>query len=366
MEGFARIPSVTFTPLDSLIPWVETCGRRFGRLRGCPGGCSSSPSGPALRRGRSGPMSTTIGRSARCSRSAAGVATRTRRGRAASRSRTFTAVIAGGEKFGAAVVPGHPERSPLVQVLRGTKKPRMPLRGSLTEEEIGRVETWVRQLSAAEAKAGDRIGREGLGLQEAGQAGAPRRQARRLGPQSDRRLRPEEARGAGLEPAPPAEKRVLARRVYLDLVGIVPSPEELDAFLNDDSPRAYEALVDTLLDDPRYGERWGRHWLDLVRYGETSGLEGDGPIGNAWRYRDWVIDAFNRRHAVRPVRDPAARRGRRAQQDPVELSARRPGAHPHRVPAPGPLGPLEPRRRPGPAELPRTRSRPPRARSSSD
>ena len=115
---------------------------------------------------------------------------------------------------------------------------------------------------------------------------------------------------AGLEPAPPAEKRVLARRVYLDLVGIVPSPEELDAFLNDNSPQAYEKLVDTLLDDPRYGERWGRHWLDLVRYGETSGLEGDGPIGNAWRYRDWVIDAFNRGYALRPVRDPAACRGR--------------------------------------------------------
>src|SRR6185369_13841183 len=85
----------------------------------------------------------------------------------------------------------------------------------------------------------------------------------------------------------------LARRVYFDLVGVPPSPEELKAFLDDESAGAYEKLIDKLLADPRYGVRWGRHWLDLVRYGETSGLEGDGAIGNAWRYRDWVIEAFN-------------------------------------------------------------------------
>ena len=93
--------------------------------------------------------------------------------------------------------------------------------------------------------------------------------------------------------APDASRRTLARRVYLDVVGVPPTPGELDTFLSDTSPDAYEKLVDKLLADPRYGERWGRHWLDLARYGETSGLEGDGAIGNAWRYRDWVIDAFN-------------------------------------------------------------------------
>ena len=97
----------------------------------------------------------------------------------------------------------------------------------------------------------------------------------------------------GIAPAAPAEMRVLARRVYYDLIGLPPTPGEMDSFLTDPSPTAYEKLVDKLLADPRYGERWGRHWLDLVRYGETSGLEGDGAIGNAWRYRDWVIDAFN-------------------------------------------------------------------------
>ncbi|MGH9662447.1 MAG: DUF1549 domain-containing protein, partial [Bryobacteraceae bacterium] len=98
---------------------------------------------------------------------------------------------------------------------------------------------------------------------------------------------------ASLDPAPDAGLRTLARRAYLDLVGMPPAPDELAAFLKDSTPRAYENLLDRLLADPRYGERWGRHWLDLARYGETSGLEGDGAIGNVWRYRDWVIEAFN-------------------------------------------------------------------------
>jgi hypothetical protein len=97
----------------------------------------------------------------------------------------------------------------------------------------------------------------------------------------------------GLQPAPPATKRQLVRRLYLNLIGMPPSPEEIDSFLSDSSAGVYERLIDRLLADSRYGERWGRHWLDLVRYGETSGLEGDGAIGNAWRYRDWVIEAFN-------------------------------------------------------------------------
>ena len=97
----------------------------------------------------------------------------------------------------------------------------------------------------------------------------------------------------GMSPAPAASRRTLARRAYLDLIGLPPTPAELSEFLSDDSPTAFAELVDRLLDDPRYGERWGRHWLDLARYGETNGLEGDGAIGNAWRYRDWVIEAFN-------------------------------------------------------------------------
>jgi mono/diheme cytochrome c family protein len=97
----------------------------------------------------------------------------------------------------------------------------------------------------------------------------------------------------GLTPAAPAERRALARRVYYDLIGLPPTPEEIDAFVNDKAPQAYERLVDKLLDSPHYGEKWARHWLDLVRYGETNGYEFDQPKPFIWRYRDWVIDAFN-------------------------------------------------------------------------
>ena len=96
-----------------------------------------------------------------------------------------------------------------------------------------------------------------------------------------------------LLPAPEASKPTLARRLYFDLIGLPPSPEELKAFLDDASDDAYQKLVDRLLDDPRYGERWARYWLDLARYADTAGYEGDPDLPHAWRYRDYVIDAFN-------------------------------------------------------------------------
>jgi hypothetical protein len=96
-----------------------------------------------------------------------------------------------------------------------------------------------------------------------------------------------------LEPAPPADPRTLLRRVYLDLIGLPPTPAEQDAFLSDPSPQRYAAVVDALLSRPEYGERWGRHWLDVVRYAESNGYERDNPKPHAWRYRDYVIAAFN-------------------------------------------------------------------------
>ena len=99
---------------------------------------------------------------------------------------------------------------------------------------------------------------------------------------------------AGLSPAPPASKVALIRRLSFDLLGLPPSPEQVDAFLADDSPTAYEALVDRLLASPHYGERWGRHWLDLVRFAETNSFERDRAKPFAWRYRDYVIDVLNR------------------------------------------------------------------------
>ncbi len=97
----------------------------------------------------------------------------------------------------------------------------------------------------------------------------------------------------GLKPNPPASKRELIRRVTYDVTGLPPSPQEVEAFVNDADPAAYEKLVDRLLASPHYGEQWGRHWLDLVRFAETNSYERDGDKPNAWRYRDYVFRSFN-------------------------------------------------------------------------
>ena len=97
----------------------------------------------------------------------------------------------------------------------------------------------------------------------------------------------------GLQPAPEADRRSLLRRVYFTLTGLPPTPAETAAFLNDSTPDAYERLVDKLLDSRRFGERWGRHWLDLVRYCESHGSQGDPELPNAYKYRDYVIRAIN-------------------------------------------------------------------------
>ncbi len=100
-------------------------------------------------------------------------------------------------------------------------------------------------------------------------------------------------RERGLSPVGPADKHILIRRVTFDLVGLPPTPEEVDAFLADQRTDAYERLVERLLVSPHYGERWGRHWLDVVRYADTGGFETDLRYPNAWKYRDYVIRSFN-------------------------------------------------------------------------
>ena len=97
----------------------------------------------------------------------------------------------------------------------------------------------------------------------------------------------------GVLPAAPADPQTLVRRAYFDLHGLPPTPAQVDEFVNDQSPDAWEKLVDRLLASPRYGERWGRYWLDLVRYADTSGFETDHFFTTAWRYRDYVINSFN-------------------------------------------------------------------------
>lgn len=98
---------------------------------------------------------------------------------------------------------------------------------------------------------------------------------------------------AGLKPNPEADRRTLIRRAYYDLIGLPASAEQVAAFLADEDPQAYEKLIDTLLESPHYGERWARHWLDLVRFAETNSFERDGAKSNAWKYRDYVIRSFN-------------------------------------------------------------------------
>src|SRR5947209_4631743 len=96
-----------------------------------------------------------------------------------------------------------------------------------------------------------------------------------------------------LKPAPPADRSTLIRRVTYDLHGLPPTPEEIDAFVNDPASDAYEKLIDRLIASPRYGERWGRHWLDVVHYGDTHGYDKDKRRDHAWPYRDYVIRSFN-------------------------------------------------------------------------
>lgn len=102
-----------------------------------------------------------------------------------------------------------------------------------------------------------------------------------------------ELEAKNIEPAPPADKVTLLRRAYLDLIGIPPSPKEVDAFLADKSNKAFDRVVERLLASPHYGERWARHWLDLARFAESEGFKADETRPNAWRYRDYVIKSFN-------------------------------------------------------------------------
>ena len=111
---------------------------------------------------------------------------------------------------------------------------------------------------------------------------------------------------SGLKPNGPADRATLIRRAYYDLIGLPPSAEQVQQFVSDPDPIAFEKLIDRLLQSPHYGERWGRHWLDLVRYAETNSYERDGDKANAWKYRDYVIKSFNDDKALRPIRPRAA------------------------------------------------------------
>jgi hypothetical protein len=202
---------------------------------------------------------------------------------------TLDSVLHGGNRFGPAVVAGDPAKSPMIRLLKGEVSPRMPLDGPIGDPDIAVIEQWIAGLPPSAAARAD----TGWQFQKPVKHEPPTVHNTAWVRNPIDAFILARLEGKRLTPAPEAPRPALARRVYFDLVGMPPTPAEMQPFLDDRSPDAYEKLIDRLLDDPRYGERWGRHWLDLVRYGETSGLEGDGAIGNAWRYRDWAIDAFN-------------------------------------------------------------------------
>ncbi len=205
-----------------------------------------------------------------------------------------TLALSGGEN-GPALVPGHASESLLVEkVAEG----EMPPNGPLSREQADVVRAWVESGAAypSEPLAAPRAGADWWSLQPVRRVAPPEAK----GPGSDRIRTPIDAfirtglDAAGLNPSPEADRATLIRRVTFDLTGLPPSPEQVDAFVADADPMAYEKLVDRLLASPHYGERWGRHWLDVVRFGESEGYETNLPRFSAWPYRDYVTRAFNR------------------------------------------------------------------------
>lgn len=218
---------------------------------------------------------------------------------------SLAAMLRGGDS-GAAVVPGKPDESVLIEAVR-YEGYEMPPSGPLSDNEVEALETWVR-LGApwpgarAEDMRADRTDPSAGFTQnelnwwaiqpvQSPQIPVDIGQEWAINPIDHFVARSLQANG--LSPAPQADKETLIRRLCFDLTGLPPTQEQLDAFLSDDSPDAYEALVDRLLESAAYGERFARHWLDLVRYADSDGYRADFTRPHAWRYRDYVIDAFN-------------------------------------------------------------------------
>jgi hypothetical protein len=213
------------------------------------------------------------------------------------------AALKGGDS-GAAVVPGSPEASPMIEAInyRGLE---MPPTGKLRPREIEALVQWVQMgapwpkenaKSASPSRADFTITEEDRrywAFQPIGhpQPPAVRGQGWAANPIDTFILAQLDAKG--VSPNPPAEPRMLIRRVFFDLIGLPPTPEEIDAFVGNPSDETYSSLIDNLLSRKEYGERWGRHWLDVTRFAQTNGYERDAEKPESWRYRDYVINAFN-------------------------------------------------------------------------
>jgi hypothetical protein len=218
---------------------------------------------------------------------------------------TRDGLLKGGDS-GAVIVPREPEKSLLIGAVRYTHSDlKMPPKTRLSPAQVESLEKWV-AMGAPDARkpANDAPSPApvGMSIDEGRQfwsfkpvANPPLPAVRNTGwvrtPIDAFVLATLEANG--LEPAPPADKRTLIRRVTFDLIGLPPTTSEIEAFLADDSPDAFQKVIDRLLESAGYGVRWGRHWLDVARYADSNGLDENLAFGNAWRYRDYVVDAFN-------------------------------------------------------------------------
>ena len=215
------------------------------------------------------------------------------------------AEFAKGGESGPAVKPGDPAKSQLVAAVGYAGEVKMPPKGKLSDADIAVLTEWVRggapwpNDGAGSAGTSAKFDLHARAKAHWSFATIKRPQPPQITNHKSQitneidRFLLAQLDKADLTFAPPAEKRTLLRRIYFDLTGLPPSPAEIDAFLKDESPSAYEKVVEKLLASPQYGERWGRHWLDLVRYAETQGHEFDFEIPDAWRYRDYVIRALN-------------------------------------------------------------------------
>ena len=198
--------------------------------------------------------------------------------------RSRESALKGGE-LGADFVPGKAEGSRVYRRVAGLEEPRMPMNGKLTADQVEAIRLWIDQGGTWEVAAN-----------ESGKWWAfekPVRGAIAANRNPVDGLLLEAMKRQGVKPAPRADRQTLLRRAYMDLIGLPPTLAEASEFLDDKSPDAWEKLIDRLLASPHYGERWGRHWLDVARYADSNGFEHDFDRPNAWRYRDYVIRAFN-------------------------------------------------------------------------
>lgn len=225
------------------------------------------------------------------------------------------ALMQKGGDGGPAIAPGNVTDSPLVERIASPDPAlRMPAEGKpLTVEQIELIQSWIQQgAKAPDDEPPEPDPREHWAFKVPVRPDAPKIRNPKL------EIRNEidafvsaKLESADIEPRPAAEKHILLRRVYLDLIGLPPTREELLAFLADDSPTAYEAIVDRLLRDPRHGERWARHWMDIWRYSDWYGRRHVPDVWNSapqiWRWRDWIVRSLNADHGYdRMIREMLA------------------------------------------------------------